>query len=54
MTARPTSRAGAKAEVSDPTAIFTVIYYVEFLIGRLETPDKSYSGDNRLVLSERP
>ena len=26
----------------------------EFLIERPETPDKSYSGDNRLVLSERP
>jgi len=39
-TARPTSRAGAKAGFSDPT--------FPFVQGRSST-DKSYSGDNRLI-----
>ena len=54
LTARPTSCAGAKAELSDPTTMLVCFIMHECFIGRLEITDKSYSGDNRLVESESP
>jgi len=49
LTARQTCRADAKAELSDPTAIFTYLLVCKIFVGRPETSDKSYPGDNRLV-----
>ena len=45
LTVRPTSRAGAKAGVSDPAGAVRD--------GRRST-DKSYPGDNRLIAPNRP
>ena len=54
LTARLTSRAGAKAELNDPMAMPRTEFILVrgLFIERPKTTDKSYPGDNRLVRSE--